>query len=236
MSTNQPNARRTTARKATTGATPLPSSRKAPAAAKAPAPKAAKAPAAPMFHLGQWVRLDQKTPAIVKAIGARLITVAQTLDGGTSFSQLSVEPSRLAPGKAPAKAKAPAPKSVAKAAKAPAAAKAKAPAAKAKAPEGGRVDKVGIRDKALIQKALDALGTNLARLCREAGGPAAGANPAQLRRLMIGEVSRVERGRAEVIARHLGMAPAALWDGFGPAPKATPAARNARGARARIAR
>jgi hypothetical protein len=53
--------------------------------------------------------------------------------------------------------------------------------------------------------AIEKTGKTLNALCAEAGGPAAGANPSQLRRLMKGEVARVERTRAEAIAKLIGV-------------------------------
>jgi hypothetical protein len=63
--------------------------------------------------------------------------------------------------------------------------------------------------------AIEKTGKTLNALCAEAGGPAAGANPSQIRRLMKGEVARVERARAEQIAKLIGTPFAKLW---GPVP------------------
>ena len=76
------------------------------------------------------------------------------------------------------------------------AAPAKAPAEKAAASEW-----VNPKPGFDWAKAIEATGKSLNALCVEAGGPAEGANPSQLRRLMKGEVARVERGRAERIAK-----------------------------------
>ena len=90
-------------------------------------------------------------------------------------------------------------------------AKTTAPAAKA-APATEWVSPVAKFDWAA---AIEKTGKSLNALCTEAGGPAAGANPSQIRRLMKGEVARVERGRAEQIARLIGTPFKTVW---GPVP------------------
>ena len=59
--------------------------------------------------------------------------------------------------------------------------------------------------------AIEKTGKSLNALCAEAGGPAQGANPSQLRRLMKGEVARVERGRAERIAKLINTPFTKVW-------------------------
>jgi hypothetical protein len=69
-----------------------------------------------------------------------------------------------------------------------------------------QADFVSPRDGAAFTAAVEATGKSLNALCTEAGGPAAGMNPSQIRRIIQGEVARVETGRAKVIAHHLGAA------------------------------
>jgi hypothetical protein len=74
-------------------------------------------------------------------------------------------------------------------------------------------EKVQLRAGFDVAAAIAATGKKLNALCVEAGGPAAGMNPSQLRRMMIGQVNRVEKGRAAIIAKNLGVAFDKMWEG-----------------------
>jgi hypothetical protein len=89
----------------------------------------------------------------------------------------------------------------------------KAQPAKAEAPKAEEAATEWMAPKAGFDwaAAISKTGKSLSGLCKEAGGPSAGANPSQLRRLSLGQVARVEKARAEQIAKLLGVAFTKMW-------------------------
>jgi hypothetical protein len=81
----------------------------------------------------------------------------------------------------------------------------------AKAADAALDAKVQLRPGFNIEDAIAATGKTLNALCKEAGGPAGGMNPSQLRRMIAGQVARVEIGRAAIIAKHLNVTVDKMW-------------------------